>query len=126
MSQQDFEIRFDKARAHLNSSLKELEKAIFEKLHQTSIQSKILQASDKLEDSSAELSEQFSIIQNLSEEVNRLQSSLDNLATDNDILAEENKNLRKFNSQKSSLIDAIESDLIKIEEIILGQENDRS
>ncbi|NBV06813.1 MAG: hypothetical protein EBS06_06225 [Proteobacteria bacterium] len=114
MAKKDFEIRFDKARIELNSSLKNLEKIIEEKIQQK-------QTTEILEDLHIDNS------QNLQQEVNNLQQSLAELGQENELLIEENKklsdSLEKIHSQSSSLIKAVESDLIKIEEIILGEKN---
>lgn len=123
MSKQGFEIRFDKARTRMNGLLKELEKTIADKLHETSLQSKILQNSSSDKALNANNIEQLAAIQNLSEEINRLQKSLAEISKDNDALLEENKNLQKFRTQGSTLIEAIESDLVRIEEIITGERN---
>lgn len=120
MSQQDFEIRFNQARLRLNSSLKDLEKAIDQKL---------LNAAEArglgLED---EKSEQIILIQNLKKEVNDLHKSLARLHLEKDSLLKKNvalsSNFNKFRSDGLSLIDAIESDLVKIENIVEGEKND--
>lgn len=112
MLQKDFEIRFDQARVRLNNSLKELEKVITEKLL----------TSNDAELRSTGAGEQAGIIQNLSDELNKLQNTLAEIGDENEVLAAENKsllsNLNKFSSQGSTLVEAIESDLVRIEEII--------
>ncbi len=127
MSKQDFEIRFDKARARLNSALKELEKTTTDKIYETASQSRMLPISGDENSLSSKVNEQFSTIQNLSAEINKLQENLAALGGENDALIEENaslsQNLNKFHTHGSSLVNAIESDLAHIEEIISGEKN---
>lgn len=118
MSQKDFEIRFDKARARLNNSLKDLEKAISHKLQQTKNSSKPYLAS---------FEEESITVRNLNDKLNNLQKTLAEIGDENENLVAENKlllsNLEKLKSQTPSLIKAIESDLVKIEDIIKGGNN---
>lgn len=127
MSKQDFEIRFDKARARLNAALKDLEKTATDKLHETASQARMLPISGDENSLSSKVTEQFSTIQNLSAEINKLQENLATLGSENDVLIEENAllsgNLNKLRTQGSTLVDAIESDLVRIEEIISGEKN---
>lgn len=127
MSKQDFEIRFDKARARLNAALKDLEKTTTDKLHETASQARMLPISGDENSLSSKVTEQFSTIQNLSAEINKLQENLAALGSENDLLIEENAllsgNLNKLRTQGSTLVDAIESDLVRIEEIISGEKN---
>ncbi len=123
MAQQDFEIRFNKARNRLNFVLKDLEKTIIDKLHETAEQSRMLQSSDENELSS-KVNKQFTTIQSLSFELNNLQKNLAILGDENDALIAENSELKKNQTQKTSLVKAIESDLLRIEEIISGEKND--
>ena len=118
MSQKDFEIRFDKARARLNNSLKDLEKAISHKLQQTKNSSKPYLAS---------FEEESITVRNLNDKLNNLQKTLAEIGDENENLVAENKlllsNLEKLKSQTPSLIKDIESDLVKIEDIIKGGNN---
>lgn len=123
MAQQEFEIRFNKARIRLNTSLKELEESVIEKLYETAEQSRMLQNSVD-NPLSSKVNKQFSTIQNLSAEINKLQKNLATLGKENEVLLAENNNLQKNQAQKISLIKAIESDLLHIEEIISGVAND--
>ena len=127
MAKQDFEIRFDNARIRLNVTLKELEKTISDKLHETTLKSRVsvVAGDDSLLNSKVD--EQFSTIQNLHSEINKLQKNLVELGQSNDSLIEENailiSNLNKLRTQGSTLAQEIESDLIRIEEIISGERN---
>jgi len=127
MAKQNFEIRFDHARVRLNATLKELEKTISDKLHETALKSRVsvVTGDDSLLNSKVD--EQFSTIQNLNSEINKLQENLFELGQSNDSLIEENailtSNLNKLRTQGSTLAQAIESDLISIEEIISGEKN---
>ena len=114
MSQKDFEIRFDAARARLNNSLKELEKTVTEKLYLSSSNHR-----NTNED------EQSALIKNLNNELNKLQKTLVEIGSVNKNLTEENQkllnDLNKFDSYSSFLVEEVESDLTRIEEIIKGE-----
>lgn len=116
MSQQNFEIRFNKARQQLNASLKELEKAI---------DKKILQASNQINSGSEDTT---TLVKNLNSEIVRMQQNLAQLSLKNESLIRQNNKLnddiKYFRLEGSNLIKAIELDLVSIESIIAGEKND--
>lgn len=86
------EIKFDKARKRLARLLKTLEETIKNKLNETSIQSKVIEASENEEDSwKARSIEKSAIIQNLNSELNKLQKNLEKLGLENEFLSEQNR-----------------------------------
>ncbi len=127
MSKQDFEIRFDKAYANLNSALKELEKVAAEKIHEAAEQSRLLHVLSDENSLNATANEQKVIIQNLTNEINKLQQSLENLGQENEVLIEENQkltqDLAKIKEEGIDLIDSISAELNDIDSIISGEKN---
>lgn len=125
MAKQDFKIRFDQARARLNNALKDLDKTAIEKLHETASQSRMLHVLGDENSLNAKVTEQNLTIQNLISEINKLQEGLAALGNENDVLIEENKvlseDLEKLKEEGMMLVEAIELDLVQIEEIITGE-----
>lgn len=118
--------RFSNARDRLSLALKNLEEIVIEKIHENAISSKMLDAVDGDESSlRAKVFEQSSIIQNLSEELNKTQKLFSESSKENDFLKDKNRffadKVFKFKTQGSSLIQAIESDLVRVKEIIKNQ-----
>ena len=126
MSKTHSEIRFDAARKKLSDGLKNLEKTVKDKLHQSSIESKMLDVGENSDGSQSRLAEQSSIIQNLNSEINNLQKNLSDLGRETEFLSEQNKILSKKISdsriEKNILVEAIATDLLRIEEIIKDEE----
>jgi 5-methylcytosine-specific restriction endonuclease McrBC regulatory subunit McrC len=126
MSKTHAEIRFEAARKRLSESLKNLERVVKEKLHQAATESRMLKVGSSEEDSESKLLQQAGIIQNLNSEINNLQKNLSELGKETEFLNEQNKALggkiTAFRSEKNSLIDAIEADLWRIEEIITNED----
>lgn len=102
------EIKFDAARKKLSDAFKNLEEAIEHKLQDGALESKLI--------------EQEITIQNLNSQINILQKNFVEISGKADFLDMSNKNLsEKFfalKKQGSDLVQNIELDLIKIEEII--------
>ncbi len=122
MSKPDFEIRFDKARIRLNTALKELENAVTAK-HNSESQHHVVHAP-----ASSEAREQLSALQDLTNEITRLQQSVTNIARERDLLIKENRNLldnlHKIRSEGIKISHEIEQDLAWIETIINGERNE--
>ncbi|OFW80490.1 MAG: hypothetical protein A2887_05140 [Alphaproteobacteria bacterium RIFCSPLOWO2_01_FULL_40_26] len=114
------EIRFEKARKRLADMLKNLEEVIKEKLHEAAINS--IDISDNEKGAQAWMIGQEGVIQNLNEEINNLQKSLSDLGKETEFLREKNQvlanKISKFRDEGKSLIEAIEADLLHIEEVI--------
>jgi len=124
--QNDAQKRFNEARDRLALALKNLEEVVIAKIHENAFNSKILDTLEGDESSlRAKVFEQTSIIQNLSEELNKTQKLFSETSKENDFLKDKNRffadKVFKFKTQGSSLIQAIESDLVRIKEIIKNQ-----
>jgi len=119
--------RFEAAREKLASALKNLEEISIAKIHETSMNSRMM--IDGMDDNEASLRakvfEQSAIIQNLSEELNKIQKTHSETDKDNDFLKDKNRffadKIFKFKTQGSNIIQAIESDLVRVKEIIKNQ-----
>jgi archaellum component FlaC len=119
----DSKTRFNTARRQLSNALQQLEQITIQKIHEATINSKMLDVADEdFGELKTKIIEQTSIAQNLSEEINKLQKTLEEIGQENEFLTKKNKLLADKNSQLkscgSSIIEAIESDLIKISKII--------
>lgn len=123
MSKSASEIRFEKSRKRLSEVLKNLEEVVKEKIHETALDSKMIDISDRNNESSrGQIIEQAAVIQNLNSEINKLQKNLSDLGSESEFLTEKNKllgeRIQELRTQSKSLIDAIEADLLHIEEAI--------
>ncbi len=117
------QIRFDAARERLASALKDLEEIVVAKIHETSMNAKMLDVADADEHSlQSKVIEQTAIIQNLSGELNKIQKTFAEFGKENDFLKDKNNffadKIFKFKTQGSTLIQAVEGDLVRIREII--------
>ncbi len=110
--------RFQKARKRLSEALKSLEDITKEKIHETAMQKGIVDNNRAIEESI--------VIQNLNKEVNNLQQNLEELGDELELANRKNKTLtEKINNYRSkgfSLVNAIETDLARIEDIIKQNE----
>lgn len=127
MTKTHAEIRFEKARKKLSESLQNLEDIIKNKLHETAIQSKMIDVSaNDIENNQAMILEQANTIQNLSHEINNLQQNLLQVGKETEFLNEKNRvfaeRLKIFGKYQAQAIEAIEVDLTRIEEIINNEE----
>ena len=119
--------KFEEARDKLAASLKNLEEITIAKIHETSKNSRMMLNIAEGDESSlrAKLFEQSSIILNLSEELNKIQKTTSETDKENDFLKDKNRffadKIFKFKTQGSNLIQAIESDLSRVKEIIKNQ-----
>lgn len=116
------ETKFETARKRLSDALRNLEEVMKQKLHDAAVESKMIDVSEDDSHTQAKIIEQETVIQNLNSEINNLQRNLSDLGKEAEFLDRKNKNLsEKFSELKeqgAGLIEAIESDLLKIEEII--------
>lgn len=127
MTKTHAEIRFEKARKKLSESLQNLEDIIKNKLHETAIQSKMIDVSaHDIENNQAIIVEQANTIQNLSHEINNLQENLLQVGKETEFLNEKNRvfaeRLESFRKYQAQAVEAIEVDLARIEEIINNEE----
>lgn len=127
MTKTHAEIRFEKARKKLSESLQNLEDIIKNKLHETAIQSKMIDVSaNDIENNQAMIVEQANTIQNLNHEINNLQQNLLQVGKETEFLNEKNRvfaqRLESFHKYQAQAIEAIEVDLTRIEEIINNEE----
>ncbi|MSP34029.1 MAG: hypothetical protein EXR06_03900 [Rickettsiales bacterium] len=119
--------KFEEARDKLAASLKNLEEITIAKIHETSKNSRMMLNIAEGDESSlrAKLFEQSSIILNLSEELNKIQKTTSETDKENDFLKDKNRffadKIFKFKTQGSNLIQAVESDLSRVKEIIKNQ-----
>jgi CII-binding regulator of phage lambda lysogenization HflD len=117
------EIRFDNARKRLSRVLKNLEEVVKEKLSQEMIEMKVFN-SDQSDGQNFEskIIEQSQIIENLNSEINNLQKNLSDLGKESEFLSTKNKifseKIAEIRTKQSTLIEDIESDLLRIEEVI--------
>lgn len=128
MSNAKVENRFENARKGLSQTLKDLEETIKQKLHENALQGRMIGSvsENEIKNNQSALLEKATTIENLNQEINNLQNNLLDLGNENDFLIKENKaltsKLTNAISQQSRLIEAIESDLIKIEAVIKKEE----
>ena len=124
MSDSNVENRFENARKNLAETLKDLEEIIKQKIHESALQGRMISSvsENEIKNTQSALLEKSTTIENLNQEINNLQNNLLDLGKENDFLNKENKalasKLANSNSQQSRLIEAIESDLVKIENVI--------
>jgi predicted RNase H-like nuclease (RuvC/YqgF family) len=119
--------KFDKARDRLSLSLQNLENTIKEKLHEAAIQSKLIDVSkNDLSHSQSIIVEQTNTIQNLNHEINNLQNNMVEMSKEIEFLNEKNQviaqRMKESQKQQKSLLEAIEKDLLAIEELINDEE----
>ena len=122
------EIRFEKSRKRLSEALSQLERTIKQKLHETIIQSKMINVSSDTDDESqlkVKIVEQLAIIENLNSEINNLQKELENAGIEIEFLNERNKlvinKMSELRNQSIKITQEIEFDLMKIEELIKSE-----
>ncbi len=121
------EIRFNAARAKLALELKNLENTVKEKIHEEAIQSRLIEASaNDAAQNQAKIIAQTNTIQNLNHEINELQKHLNELSQENEFLNEKmramGQKMQHFQDVNKSLIEAVEIDLVAIEQLINSEE----
>jgi len=128
MSKNFSQTKFEQARKKLANALKNLDETLKEKLQEASNQTKFLSASkDNFGDLQHRLIQQSNAILNLNSEINRLQQSLAAVDKELDFNKEKNAALsqrfNEFRNKQKKSIEAIESDLSKLESKIDREEN---
>jgi len=122
MSNENFQKKFEIAFKKLANALENLENIAIDKLHETSLYSSVLSVSGDENSIKGRIVEQNAIIQNLNDEINKLQKNILTITAENENLSKENESLlKKINQLRGDsvdLIDDIESDLVKISKII--------
>lgn len=119
------ENNFERSRKRLSDAFSLLEKNIKEKIYETSLQSKMMEVSNLDNDESrlkVKIVEQAAIIDNLNSQVNNLQKELENIGLEVEFANEKNKmlinKLTELKSESNKIINEVEADLFKIEELI--------
>ncbi len=120
------QIRFEEAREKLASTLQNIENTIIEKIRESAIHQQIdVDERDSLARQAsmqAKIIEQDAIIEKLNNEINKMQKSIEEIGKESEFSKEKNRFLAdkifKFKSQGSNFIQAIETDLARIHEII--------
>ncbi len=111
--------RFDEARKRLSKALKMLEDVTKEKIHEASIQKGIMDENLVVEQNVA--------LQDLQKEINNLQENLESLGDELELANRKNQALtEKINNYRSkgfSFINAIETDLARIDDILKQNED---
>ncbi len=120
------EQRFVKSRDRLALALQNLEEIVTNKIHETALNARMLEVAGNDDDAlRSRLLEQLAIVQNLSEELNKIQKINSEISKENDFLKDKNRFFAdkafKFKTDGSSLIQAVEEDLTRIKEIIKNQ-----
>lgn len=115
--------RFLEAKAKLVEALHRIEECATAKIEEVIQNSEMFNNQNK--DAvllSAKVIEQNSLIENLNQEINSIQSAMEEMGKETEFLKEKNNffadKMFKFKSQGSNLINAIESDLTRIKEIV--------
>lgn len=115
--------RFLEAKTKLVEALQRLESSSIEKLEEIIQHSEAFSGQNK--DAvllSAKVIEQNSIIENLNQEINSIHKAMEEMGRETEHLKEKNNffadKMFKFKSQGTHLIHAVESDLMRIKEII--------
>jgi hypothetical protein len=122
------EVGFEKSRKRLSEALANLDKTIKQKLHETVIQSRMINVSSDVDDESqfkVKIVEQAAIIENLNSEINNLQREVENTGIEVEFLNEKNKlivnKMNDLRHQSSAIAKEIEFDLLKIEELVKSE-----
>lgn len=114
--------RFESARERLAEALKTLECVMISKIHETAIAAKMSSTDNNDPAMLAKVFEQETTITNLQQEINKIQKAMEEIGKENEFQKEKNSffadKMFKFKSQGSNLIQAIENDLVRIQEII--------
>lgn len=123
MTKSNTKNRFEKARKDLSEALNALEDSVKQALHDHAQQSRMIGISDNdAQKNQTTIIEQSTIIEHLNKEINNLQNNLSDLGNENDFLGKESKamisKMNNCENKQEKLIALIESDLIRIEELI--------
>ena len=112
--------KFENSRRQLTKSLKNLEEIIKEKIHESAIETRMLDESST--PSSMKSLELNLAIEKQNQEINHLQQTLNNLEKEAEFLREKNKILTQkilhFRNQANNILESANSEILKIEEIL--------
>ncbi|MFM2200393.1 MAG: hypothetical protein RL769_448 [Pseudomonadota bacterium] len=125
MSEISAEKKFENSRKKLANTLKKLEEIIKDKIQQSAIENKMLDESSSTKPI-ANLDQNLAI-ENQNKEISRLTQMLNDLEKEAEFLREKNKILTQkilhFRNQASNIVDAVQNDIIKIEDILKNHDS---
>lgn len=125
MSEISAEKKFENSHKKLANTLKNLEEIIKDKIQQSGIKNKILDESDKT--TPLQNFDQNLIIENQNKEITRFTQILNDLEKEAEFLREKNKILTQkilhFRNQAINIVDAVQNDIIKIEDILKNHDS---
>jgi len=125
MSAISVEKKFENSRKKLASTLKNLEEVIRDKIQQNNLEDKMLDES--LSSKSTNDIDKNLHIENQNKEIFRMTQMLNDLEKEAEFLREKNKILTQkilhFRNQASNIVDAVQNDIIKIEEILKNHDS---
>ena len=125
MSEISAEKKFENSRKKLSNTLKNLEEIIKDKIQQSAIENKMLDESSSTKPI-ANLDQNLAI-ENQNKEISRLTQMLNDLEKEAEFLREKNKILTQkilhFRNQASNIVDAVQNDIIKIEDILKNHDS---
>ena len=119
------EKKFENSRKKLANTLKNLEEIIKDKIQQSAVEDKMLNESF----SSKPIAniDQKLTIENQNKEITRLTQMLNDFEKEAEFLREKNKILTQkilhFRNQASNIVDAVQNDIIKIEDILKNHDS---
>ncbi len=117
--------KFNNSRKKLSTTLKNLEEIIKEKIHESAIDSRMLDESST--PSSMRSLEQNLALEKQSNEINHLQQTLSNLDKEAEFLREKNKILTQkilhFRNQAHNILESANNEITKIEEILKNHDS---
>ncbi len=125
MSEMSAEKKFENSRKKLANTLKNLEEIIKDKIQQSAVEDKMLNESF----SSKPIAniDQKLTIENQNKEITRLTQMLNDFEKEAEFLREKNKILTQkilhFRNQASNIVDAVQNDIIKIEDILKNHDS---
>jgi|APGre2960657505_1045072.scaffolds.fasta_scaffold87157_3 hypothetical protein len=117
--------KFNNSRKKLSNSLKNLEEIIKEKIHESAINTRMLDESST--SSSMRSLEQNLALEKQNQEINHLQQTLGNIEKEAEFLREKNKILTQkilhFRNQAVNIIESVNNEVNKIEEILKSHDS---
>ena len=117
--------KFNNSRKRLSNSLKNLEEIIKEKIHESAINTRMLDESST--SSSMRSLEQNLALEKQNQEINHLQQTLGNIEKEAEFLREKNKILTQkilhFRNQAVNIIESVNNEVNKIEEILKSHDS---
>jgi len=117
--------KFENSRKKLSNTLKNLEEIIKEKIHESAINTRMLDESATA--SSMKNLEQNLAIEKQNQEINNLQQTLSNIEKEAEFLREKNKILMQkilhFRNQAGNILESANNEISKIEEILKNHDS---